>query len=103
MALRKREREKKWDGKMNVSQICSSHMLKTIKSGKEFQENKLLEFFIACLLLSINYELFAFKFHLKKVKFRTSRQRTLKIMKILKTYLFSLLTDSELLAYSFRK
>jgi len=36
--LRKREREKKWDGKMNVSQICSSHTLKTIKSGKEFQK-----------------------------------------------------------------
>ena len=65
-------REKKWDGKINVSQICSSHTLKTIKSGKEFQENVLLEFFIACLLLNINYELFAFKFHLKKVKFRTS-------------------------------
>ena len=45
-------REKKWDGKINVSQICSSHTLKTIKSGKEFQENKLLEFFIACLLLN---------------------------------------------------
>ena len=69
----KRVREKKWDGKINVSQICSSHTLKTIKSGKEFQENKLLEFFIACLLLNMNYKLFAFKFHLKKVKFRTSK------------------------------
>ncbi len=38
------ERKKKWDGKINVSQICSSHALKTIKSGKEFQENKLSEF-----------------------------------------------------------
>jgi len=56
----KRVREKKWDGKINVSQICSSHMLKTIKSGKEFQENKLLEFFIACLLLNMTYELFCF-------------------------------------------
>ncbi len=53
--FRKREREKKWDGKMNVSQICSSHTLKTIKSGKEFSEKnnslKLLEFFI-----TINFE-----------------------------------------------
>ena len=68
-------REKKWDGKINVSQTCSSHMLKTIKSGKEFQENKLLEFFIACLLLNMNYELFAFKFHLKKVKFKPPNYR----------------------------
>ncbi len=55
-----------------MSQICSSHTLKTIKSEKEFRENKLLEFFITYLLLDMNYELFAFKFHLKKVKFRTS-------------------------------
>jgi len=45
MALRKKSEREKWDGKINVSQICSSHTLKTIKSGKEFQENKLLEFF----------------------------------------------------------
>ena len=42
--LEKREREKKWDGKINVSQICSSHTLKTIKSGKEFQENNCWNF-----------------------------------------------------------
>ncbi len=59
-------REKKWDGKINVSQICSSHTLKTIKSGKEFQENRLLEFFITYLLLNMNYELFTFKFYLKR-------------------------------------
>jgi hypothetical protein len=38
----------------------------------------LLEFFIACLLLNMNYELFAFKFHLKKVKFQTSIQAFIK-------------------------
>ena len=53
--LEKKEREKKWDGKINVSQICSSHTLKTIKSGKEFQGNKLLEFF---------HYLFTFKYEL---------------------------------------
>ena len=50
----KREREK-WDGKINVSQICSSHTLKTIKSGKEFQEKQLLEFFH--YLFTFEYEL----------------------------------------------
>jgi len=65
-----------------VSQICSSHIQKTIKSGKEFQENYLiilLEFFITYLLLNMNYGLFAFKFHLKKVKFRTSKPNELKL------------------------
>jgi hypothetical protein len=52
------ERKKKWDGKINVSKIFSSHTLKTIMSGKEFQKNnsiKLLEFFIA---ICFEYELF---------------------------------------------
>jgi hypothetical protein len=39
----------------------------------------LLEFFIACLLLDMNYELFAFKFHLKKVKFQTSTHSLIRI------------------------
>jgi hypothetical protein len=44
----------------------------------------LLEFFIACLLLNMNYELFAFKFHLKKVKFQTSSSAFMAHQKILK-------------------
>jgi hypothetical protein len=42
-----------------------------------------LEFFIACLLLNMNYELFAFKFHLKKVKFRTSKNWAKKVSHII--------------------
>jgi hypothetical protein len=67
------EGKKKWDGKINVSKICSSHTQKTIKSGKRISENnsiKLLEFFIT---VNFEYELFTFKFHLKKVKFQTSK------------------------------
>ena len=60
-------REKKWDGKINVSQICSSHTLKTIKSGKEFSEKnnslKLLEFFIT---INFEYELLLLNFILKR-------------------------------------
>jgi len=48
-------REKKWDGKINVSQICSSHTLKTIKSGKEFQEKQIVGIF-RCLF-TFKYEL----------------------------------------------
>jgi len=45
------------DGSMFFSgiRLYMSMMLKTIKSGKEFQENKLLEFFH--YLFTFNYEL----------------------------------------------
>jgi len=51
----KRVREKKWDGKINVSQTCSSHMLKTIKSGKEFSGKQIVGIF---------HYLFTFKYEL---------------------------------------
>jgi hypothetical protein len=88
MALRKREREKKWDRKINVSQICSSHIQKTIKSGKRIsgkQFNKIVGIFHYYLLLNMNYGLFTYKFHLEKVKFRTSTF-TLVDPKTVKTY-----------------